>query len=130
MINKKKKHGWHFFPIWRTVWDPYFFLFMGSLCDQFSNLSKVLYDFKKLWNDFKAIILFPFWMLPQHSELVKFILNHVTRRKNEWKPFGHLSLFNEFGLCFVLYFVVRQFLFSSVVTDITEKTSIYVYTTK
>ena len=66
-------------------------------------------------------------------ELVKFILNHVTRRKNEWKPFGHLSLFNEFGPFFVLcllYFVVRQFLFSSVVTDITEKTSIYVYTTK
>ena len=39
--------------------------FMGSLCDQFSNLSKVLYDFKKLWNDFKAIFLFAFWMPPQ-----------------------------------------------------------------
>ena len=52
-----------FFEFGGQYFDSYFF--MGSLCDQFSNLREVLYDFKKLWNDFKAIFLFAFWMPPQ-----------------------------------------------------------------
>ena len=59
----KKTWVTFFFEFGGQYFDSYFF--MGSLCDQFSNLSKVLYDFKKLWNDFKAIFLFAFWMPPQ-----------------------------------------------------------------